>query len=116
MDEITVWALSSLKSLPDWLPASTTVFSPAFLGITWMAEKGTEIPKELIYRLTDNLFKDRETEDFPKHPSQDLADALVSASSGLNIKIPGLGELVIDRKGLRQFIKSSNQIRDVEQD
>jgi len=73
------------------------------MAMEWKQEKGTEIPRELLDRLSANLF-DKPTEPTDvKHPSEDLLSALLSASAELNLNIPGVGTLRLDRKGARQF-------------
>lgn len=79
------------------------------MALEWKDEKGTEIPEELIDRLTRNLFVDREKVALPKHPGEDLASALLSVSKGLKIQVPGIGEVILDGKGLRKFKKSVSE-------
>jgi len=75
------------------------------MAFEWHAEKGTQIPPELIDRLTANLFTHRRSE-APQHPSQDLASALLGASSELNLNLPRVGQLKLDRKGTEAFKKT----------
>ena len=56
-----------------------------------------------IRRLTENLFVSQSPTEKTNHPSEDLTSALISASSGMSIKIPGIGEIAIDRKGIDKF-------------
>ena len=78
------------------------------MALEWKDEKGTEIPKELIDRLTRGLFSDQKDAKIPKHPSEELANALLSASTRLSLKIPGLGEASIDKKGIQKFKKAAS--------
>ena len=75
------------------------------MALEWKEEEGREIPAHLIERLTDNLFKTQTDLKKPTHPSEDLASAIISASSGLTLKIPGVGEVAIDKKGIRKIEK-----------
>jgi hypothetical protein len=75
------------------------------MALEWNEEEGKEIPAHLIERLTENLFKTQSETDHIKHPSEDLASAIISASSGITLKIPGVGEVAIDRKGIRKIEK-----------
>lgn len=75
------------------------------MALEWKEEEGKGIPSNLLDRLTENLFKSQSKIEQSKHPSEDLASALISASSGVSIKIPGVGELSIDRKGINEFKK-----------
>lgn len=85
------------------------------MALEWKEEKGTEIPQELIDRLTKGLFTDRGKQEKPKHPSEDLASALLSASTGLTVRIPGFGEAKIDRKGVRRFKEAASETKEVEE-
>ena len=79
------------------------------MAMEWQDEKGSELPEELINRLTKNLFNSDNTIKETKHPSEDLATALVSATNGLSLRVPGLGQIELDRKGLKQFQKQSEK-------
>jgi len=72
------------------------------MALEWKREKGAEIPSELIERLSRNLFEP-ETFGRPRHPTEDLASALLGASAGLSLNIPGVAEAKLDRKGIKQF-------------
>jgi hypothetical protein len=79
------------------------------MALEWQDEKGTAIPEELIDRLTTGLFSDSTRLDAPRHPNEDLSDALLGASSGLTMNVPGMGELKLDRKGIRNFAKAAGK-------
>ena len=81
------------------------------MALEWSAEKNTGIPQELIDRLTRNLFEGGGLSGEAKHPSQDLASALLGASSGLCIRVPGLGEIQLDRRGIRRFKEAANETK-----
>jgi hypothetical protein len=72
------------------------------MALEWKREKDADIPQELIDRLSRNLFES-DSYSRPRHPGEDLASALLGASSALSITIPGLGEAKFDRKGMRDF-------------
>jgi len=74
-------------------------------------EKGIAIPKELVERLSRNLFTDKPESEAVKHPNEVLTSALLAASSGLTVKIPGLGEVAVDRKGIRDFKKTAASLK-----
>ncbi len=76
------------------------------MALEWKAEKGGEIPTELIDRLSRHLFE-TEPSHRVRHPSEDLALALLGASAGVSLKLPGGGEAKIDRKGLNEFRKAA---------
>lgn len=76
------------------------------MAMEWKDEKGSDIPIQLIDRLTTNLFDSTPDEPAPRHPSEDLASALLGASSELSLNVPGVGDIKVDRKGTRQFKKA----------
>lgn len=79
-------------------------------ALEWKDEKGSEIPSELLDRLSYNLFADEYSEGkHPRHPTEDLASALLGASTSLSMKIPGVGDALIDRKGIKSFKKAASQ-------
>lgn len=72
------------------------------MALEWKREKDTDIPQDLVDRLSRNLFES-ETSARPRHPGEELASALLGASAGLSLNIPGIGEAKFDRRGIRQF-------------
>ncbi len=72
--------------------------------------KDSEIPPELIERLTRNLFADSYSPDIARHPYEDLA-ALIGASAAVNVKTP-FGDLSLDRKSIKQFGKISEEMKE----
>ena len=73
------------------------------MALEWKDEKGTEIPKELLDRLSVNLFDKANETANATHPSEDILSALLSASAELNLNVPGIGTVRLDRKGAKQF-------------
>jgi hypothetical protein len=82
------------------------------MALEWKDEKGTEIPAALLARLTENLFAGDDQRQPVRHPSEDLASALLGASSGLTLRIPGLGEASLNRKGIQTFKKAAEEMSD----
>lgn len=78
------------------------------LAMEWQTDKDTELPEGLFDRLTENLFEEGRKTEPVKHPTEDLACALLGASSGLSINVPGFGEVRLDRKGIKRFKKETN--------
>ena len=81
------------------------------MALEWKEEKGTEIPTDLINRLSQNLFSDTEGSRIAHHPNEDIMSALLGASTELNVKIPVLGEAKLDRRGIQRF---QNEVKKVE--
>jgi hypothetical protein len=71
----------------------------------WKEEKGTEIPVDLLHRLTANLFHDTSREEQALHPADQLATALLGTSAEVSIALPGGSTLKLDRKSLRELEK-----------
>ena len=76
----------------------------------WKDEKGTELPESLIECLYRNLFSNEPETETVKHPNEDLASALLEATSGLTLNIPGIGEAVLNRRAVRQFKKKASHV------
>ena len=84
------------------------------MALEWKEEKGRKIPEELVDRLSRNLFVG-EAETHPvRHPNEDLASALLGASSGLALRVPGLGHLTLTRRGLKRFKAAASEIDEPE--
>jgi len=79
------------------------------MAMEWKAEKGTEIPTELLDRLTRNLFKeDHGGKDGEAPPT--IADAILGSAAALKVKAGGT-EIDFDRKGLQKALKSGSENR-----
>lgn len=73
------------------------------MAMEWTREKDAGvIPREIMEGITRNLFADPLAGRF-SHPTEDLASALLGASTGLSMKVPGIAELQLDRKGIQRF-------------
>ncbi|WP_147468479.1 hypothetical protein [Corallococcus interemptor] len=76
------------------------------MALEWKEEKGTEIPSELLSRLTNGLFvEEAKTNEEPLHPADQLASAIFGASSGASIEVPGGTKVQLDRKGIQHLKK-----------
>ncbi len=74
------------------------------MALEWQQEKGEAIPHELVDRLTANLFVSGASSEATRHPAEDLAAALLGASSNLKLNLPGgAGELNLDRKSIKNL-------------
>jgi hypothetical protein len=75
------------------------------VALEWRDEKGSQIPPELLDRLSASLFTDASELRRATHPAEDAFSALFGASTGLKLHIPGGGELAYDRKGIQRLEK-----------
>lgn len=73
------------------------------MAMEWRDEKGSELPKDLLDRLTSNLFEEADRKDEPLHPADQLASALFGASSAAKLKLPNGSSVELDRKSVRQL-------------
>lgn len=78
----------------------------AEFAFEWKEQKGTEIPEELLDRLSRNLFVDNSTPSDQLHPADQLASAILGTASSLELSVPGGGKIAIDRKGLQKLKKA----------
>ena len=69
----------------------------------WQEDKQGEMPSVLVDRLTAGLFTDQTTAAQARHPTEDLASALLKATSGLTVDVPGVGEARLTRRQIRRF-------------
>jgi hypothetical protein len=76
------------------------------MAMEWRTEKGTEIPESLVEKLGNSLFEMEEVKEEPMHPADQLASALLGASANATLKLPGGGEIRLDRKGLRRLART----------
>ena len=79
------------------------------MAMEWKDEKGRELPKELVERLSANLFVDPI---LGREPSltvvEELASALFGSAAGVKIK-HGATELDLDRKGIEQLTRKESK-------
>ena len=76
------------------------------MAMEWKDEKQKEIPKELLDKLTHNLFEDMATDGQVRHPYEDVMRGILNVSAKARIPIPGGGSLEIDKKGLQSLAKN----------
>lgn len=81
------------------------------MAMEWKAEKGTEIPTELLDRLTRNLFKDSDQEEDNGSAPPQLADMLLGAAATAKLVTPS-GEITLDRKGIQKALRQNQKERD----
>jgi hypothetical protein len=78
------------------------------MSLEWAAEKGAEIPTDLIDRLSYGLFVQR-NRGRPTHPTEDMLNALLGASSSVKVSLPGKIEASLNRAGVKRFAKASSE-------
>ena len=76
------------------------------MALDWKDQKDFEVPKEILERISRNLFDFRPLDSTARHPSEDLVSALFGAMSGLKLDLPGSGSVEFDPKRVqRQYDK-----------
>ena len=79
------------------------------MAMEWQNEKGSELPAELVDRLTENLFGTDARTDAPLHPADQLASALLGASAEAQVELPTGGFIRFDRKGIRGLQRAQSE-------
>ena len=74
--------------------------------LEWQEDKGAEMPAVLVDRLTTGLFTDQTTVARARHPVEDVTSALLKASSGVRVDIPGIGEVNFTGRQIRKVDRS----------
>jgi hypothetical protein len=72
--------------------------------LDWKDQTKEDLSPLLVERLSHGLFMAEETTHEPIHPTDQLASALLGASSRVSVKTPG-GDIEIDRKGIKALTK-----------
>lgn len=75
------------------------------MAMEWKDEKGSEISKELIDRLTVNLFQSNTSAKIT-HPTEDVLNKFLNSSAELNVSIPSLGNITLNNKGVKELKKA----------
>lgn len=77
------------------------------MAMEWKDEKGSEIQSDLIDRLTVNLFQNS-TSERATHPSEDALSKILGGSTELNLDIPSIGSIKLNKKGVKELKKAIN--------
>jgi len=76
------------------------------MALEWKEEKGTELPPELLDRLTKNLFRDvSQTSNDTDNPP-DIASLLIGSASNVKFKAGNGTEVELDRSGIKKALNS----------
>lgn len=76
------------------------------MAMEWRGENGTEIPPELLERLSGSLFVEKGTIDEPLHPVDQVASALFGAAAEASLELPGGTKVKLDRKSMKNLAKA----------
>jgi hypothetical protein len=79
------------------------------MALEWKDEQGLELPPELLERLTRNLFKQSSQDSDGIEAPPDLASVLLGSAATLKIKAPSGAEVELDRKGLKNALKQTQE-------
>ena len=79
--------------------------------LEWQEEKRAELPAVLVDRLTAGLVTDQTTIARARHPAEDVTGALLKASSGVRIDLPGIGEVTLTGRQIRKLDRSLSKER-----
>ena len=71
--------------------------------LEWQEDKGGEMPAVMVDRLTTGLFTDQTTMARARHPSEDVAAALLKAASSVRLDLPGIGEVTLTGRNIRKL-------------
>ena len=80
--------------------------------LEWQEDKEGEMPALMMDRLTAGLFTDQTTVARVRHPSEDITAALLKASSGVRVDVPGIGEVTLTGRQIRKLDKDLAKKRD----
>ena len=70
--------------------------------LEWQEDKGSEMPAMMVDRLTTGLFTDQTKVERVRHPSEDTITALLKAASNVRVDVPGIGEVSLTGRQIRQ--------------
>ena len=73
--------------------------------LEWQEDKGGEIPAVMVDRLTTGLFTDQTSATPVRHPSEDATTTLMKAASSIRVDLPGIGELTLTGRQVRNLDK-----------
>jgi hypothetical protein len=75
----------------------------------WQHENKGPIPEQLLAELTRGLLMPSAQTPGVKHPVEDLASAVLGASSNLELEIPGVGKALLKRGGIKRAMSAAKQ-------
>jgi len=72
-------------------------------AMEWEQQNKAPIPALLLEQLSKDLFVAGPRSGPVRHPAEDLAAAVLSASSSLKVNLPGVGEATLNRRGVQRL-------------
>jgi hypothetical protein len=78
-------------------------------AMEWEQQNKGPIPEQLLEDLTRGLFMPAAGSPAVRHPVEDLASAVLGASSNLEFEIPGLGKGMLSRRGIKRAMAAARQ-------
>ena len=80
--------------------------------LEWQEDKGGEMPAVMVDRLTAGLFTDQTSVGRVRHPSEDIASAMLKVASNVRIDVPGIGELTLSGRQIKKLDRNLPKERD----
>ena len=77
--------------------------------LEWQENKAGEMPAVLVDRLTTGLFIDQTKAAAVRHPSEDITAALLKAASSVRLDLPGIGEVNLAGRQIRNLDKNRSK-------
>ena len=71
--------------------------------LEWQEDKDGEMPAVMVDRLTTGLFVDQSKSGQVQHPTEDIIDKLLKATSNVELDIPGFGKMTVPGRKLRKL-------------
>ncbi|MFV8751939.1 hypothetical protein ACNOYE_15445 [Nannocystaceae bacterium ST9] len=76
------------------------------MSLEYAKERGTDLPPELLTKLSRGLFDHEQQQATALHPADQLASALLGSSAEAQLELANGSKLRLDRKGIRQLKKA----------
>ncbi|MBE7558430.1 hypothetical protein HS125_05605 [bacterium] len=84
----------------------------AELIMEWQDKEGKDLPRELLLSLTANLFSAKGEPPCARHPTEDLLSLLLGTAADVNLNLPGIGTVHLDKKGGKQLKRALEERAD----
>lgn len=78
--------------------------------LEWRTATGSDLPPDLLGRLANGLFEQGSPgRQAINHPAEDAAMAMAHFASKMRLNLPGVGEIELDKQGLRKIAGASDR-------